>query len=143
MSDNVSLINAIKLVAKATREDTAKVSDMVKGALRSDQIDDVRLTAATSATAPTAKAGPANTSSTATARGERATSVHRRAWKWANKASAKFQEVPPSLDREYPPLAPAAGPSWQRVHRQPSRPLVGEAERLIRRYLPPTQRWLL
>ena len=43
MSDNVSLIDAIKLVAKATRDDTDKVSDMVKGALRPDQIDDVRL----------------------------------------------------------------------------------------------------
>ncbi|CAE7455378.1 unnamed protein product, partial [Symbiodinium pilosum] len=43
MSDNVSLIDAIKLVAKATREDTNKVSDMVKGALRPEQIDDIRL----------------------------------------------------------------------------------------------------
>ena len=33
MSDNVSVIDAIKAIAKATKEDTGKVSDMVKGAL--------------------------------------------------------------------------------------------------------------
>ena len=71
MSDNMSLIDAIKLVAKATRDDTARVSDMVKGALHPEQIDDMRL-------------------------------------------------VLSPLDREYPPLAPATGPSWKRVDRQPS-----------------------
>ena len=33
MSDNVSVIDAVITVAKATREDTEKVSDLVRGAL--------------------------------------------------------------------------------------------------------------
>ena len=43
MSDNVSVIDAIKLIAKATKEDSQKMSDMAKGALHADQIDDLRL----------------------------------------------------------------------------------------------------
>ena len=43
MSENVSVIDAIRVVAKATREDAAKVSDIVKGALRPEHIDDMRL----------------------------------------------------------------------------------------------------
>ena len=144
MSDNVSLIDAIKLVAKATRDDAAKVSDMVKGALRPEQIDDMRLmlsrardgslaatasasAAATSAAAPTAKAGPADTSSTATARGERATSLHRRVWKGANKASAKFQGVPLRTGSILLPQQAAES----------------ERKNASSRYLPLTRRWPL
>ena len=43
MSDNTSVIDAVRLIAKATKEDTTKVSDIVKGALHADQIDDMRL----------------------------------------------------------------------------------------------------
>ena len=39
MSDNTSVIDAIKLIAKATKEDSDKMSDMAKGALHADQID--------------------------------------------------------------------------------------------------------
>ena len=56
-----------------------------------------------------------------------------------------FKGCLPFLDREYPPLAPA-GPSWQRSIGSPAgrrQPLVGEAEHLIRRYLPPMRRWPL
>ena len=38
MSDNTSVIDAIKLIAKATKEDSDKMSDMAKGALHADQI---------------------------------------------------------------------------------------------------------
>ena len=43
MSDNTSIIDAVRLLAKATKEDSAKLSDIVKGALHPDQIDDMRL----------------------------------------------------------------------------------------------------
>ena len=106
MSDNVSVIDAIKLIAKATKEDSQKMSDMAKGALHADQIDDLRLmlsrardgsvmhgTATAPASAASAAAGP------------RDTSVQRRAWKGsANKASAKYQGVPPSTSEGHFPL---------------------------------------
>ena len=37
------MIDAVRLLAKATKDDSAKLSDIVKGALRPDQIDDMRL----------------------------------------------------------------------------------------------------
>ena len=43
MSDNTSVIDAVRLLAKATKDDSAKLSDIVKGSLRPDQIDDMRL----------------------------------------------------------------------------------------------------
>ena len=59
----------VRLIAKATKEDTAKMSDIVKGALHADQIDDMRLMlsrardgsvvhGAATASALTAKAAP-------------------------------------------------------------------------------------
>ena len=73
MSDNTSVIDAVRLIAKATREDSDKASDIVKGALHPEQIDDMRImlsrarsgsilgaaTSSAAATAPadTAKAG--------------------------------------------------------------------------------------
>ena len=79
MSDNTSVIDAVRLIAKATKDDPAKLSDIVKGALRPDQIDDMRLmlsraregsvvhgatttSAAASAPAASAAAGPRDTS---------------------------------------------------------------------------------
>ena len=43
MSDNTSVIDAVRLLAKATEDDSAKLSDIVKGSLHPDQIDDMRL----------------------------------------------------------------------------------------------------
>ena len=43
MSDNTSVIDAVRLLAKSTKDDSAKLSDIVKGSLRPDQIDDMRL----------------------------------------------------------------------------------------------------
>ena len=40
MSDNTSVMDAVRLIAKATKDDTTKVSDIVKGALHADQIDE-------------------------------------------------------------------------------------------------------
>ena len=95
MSDNVSVIDAIKLVAKATREDAGKVSDMVKGALRPEQIDDMQLMLSR------AREGSlAATTSAAAAASQRDTSIQRRAWKGANKATAKFQGVGPEHLRQ-------------------------------------------
>ena len=64
MSDNVSLIDAIRLVAKATRDDAAKVSDIVKGALRPDQIDDMRLMLSRAREGSLAATAPASTAAT-------------------------------------------------------------------------------
>ena len=87
MSDNASVIDAIKLVAKATREDTNKVSDMVKGALRAEQIDDMRVMLSRAREGSLAATVAAAASSS-----QRDTSV-RRAWKGAKKAAAKFQST--------------------------------------------------
>ena len=43
MLDSNSVIDAVRLVAKATKDDPDKLPDIVKGALRPDQIDDMRL----------------------------------------------------------------------------------------------------
>ena len=112
MSDNTSVIDAVRLIAKATKEDTTKVSDIVKGALHADQIDDMRLMlskardssvthgAATSSAAASAPAATAKASTANPAALPRETSVQRRAWKGgANKASAKFQGIPRALRR--------------------------------------------
>ena len=137
MSDNTSVIDAVRLIAKATKDDPTKLSDIVKGALHPGQIDDMRLmlsrpgdgsvvhgatttSAAASAPAASAAAGP------------RDTSVQRRAWKGgANKASAKFQDIPPTSESsltaasEFPPLS-AATTTWsiRTVNRAPSRPVL-------------------
>ena len=41
MSDNTSVIDAVRLIAKATNKDPDKASDIVKGALHPEQIDDM------------------------------------------------------------------------------------------------------
>ena len=93
MSDNTSVIDAVRLIAKATKEDTTKVSDIVKGALHADQIDDMRLMlskardgsvthgAATSSAAASAPAATAKASTARAATLSRETLVQRRAWK--------------------------------------------------------------
>ena len=43
MSDNTSVIDAVRRIAKATKEDPDGTSDIVKGALHPEQIDDVRI----------------------------------------------------------------------------------------------------
>ena len=101
MSDDVSVIDAIKAIAKATKEDTCKVSDMVKGALHPDQIDDLRimLSRAREGTvvrgaATTAAATSAAATSSAGAAQRRAmyTSVQKNPGREAlTRASAKFQ----------------------------------------------------
>ena len=152
MSDNTSVIDAVRLIAKATKDDPTKLSDIVKGALHPDQIDDMRLmlsrardgsvvhgaaatSAAASAPAASAAAGP------------RDTSVQRRA------SSAKFQGIPPTSEplltsaSEYPPLS-AATTTWsvRTVNRVPSRRRASrraETPHPIRRYSPPMLRWPL
>ena len=134
MSDNTSVIDAVRLIAKATKDDPTKLSDIVKGALHPDQIDDMRLMlsrardgsvvhAATTSAAASAPAASA-------AAGPRDTSVQRRAWKGgANKASAKFEGIPPTSESsltaasEFPPLS-ATTTTWsvRTVNRVPSRP---------------------
>ena len=93
MSDNASVIDAVRLIAKATKEDSDKASDIVRGALRPEQIDDVRIMLSRArtgsllgaATSSTAAAAPAATSKAGAA--QRDTSVQRRQWKVINKAS--------------------------------------------------------
>ena len=109
---------------------------IVKGALHADQIDDMRLMlskardgsvthgAATSSAAAPAPAATAKASTARAATLSRETSVQRRAWKGgANKASAKFQGIPPSpSEGHFPPLT-AATTTWrQAANRAPSRP---------------------
>ena len=130
MSDNTSVIDAIKLIAETTKEGSDKISDMAKGALHADQIDDLRLMlsraregAVVRGAATTAATSAASASSASAAAAPRDTSVQRRAWKGgANKASAKFQGVPPSTSEgHFPPLSTTA-PTWRQVAtRAPSR----------------------
>ena len=112
MSDNVSVIDAIKLVAKATREDTNKVVDMVKGALHPEQIDDMRLMlsrAREGSLAATAQAGSAATSSAAAPLWSAillCADVLRRG---PTRPPLSFKGCRPS-EREYPPLSATTGP---------------------------------
>ena len=84
MSDNTSVIDAVRLIAKATREDSDKASDIVKGALRPKQIDDVRIMLSRArsgsilraATSSAAAAAPADTAKAGAV--QRDTSVQRR-----------------------------------------------------------------
>ena len=127
MSDNTSVIDAVRLIAKATKEDSDKASDVVRGALHPEQIDDVRimlsrartgslLGAATSSTAATT---PAATSKASAA--QRDTSVQRRQWK-ANPNSAKYQGIPPAnTEANFPPLT-SSTPTWGSASRAASRP---------------------
>ena len=125
ISDNTSVIDAIKVIAKATKEDTGKVSDMVKGVLHADQIDDLRImlsrardgTVVRGAATTAAATSAASASSASAAAAPRDTSVQRRAWKGgANKASAKFQGVPPSTSEgHFRPLLSATAPTWRQV----------------------------
>ena len=129
------MIDADRLIAKATKDDPTKLSDIVKGALRPDQIDDMRLMLSRAQDGSVVH-GAATTSAAASvpaasaAAGPRDTSVQRRAWKGgANKASAKFQGIPPTSEpsltaaSEYPPLS-AAITIWsvRTVNWVPSRP---------------------
>ena len=109
MSDNTSVIDAI---AKATKEDSDKTSDIVKGALRPEQIDDMRvmLSRARSgsllgtATSSAAAAAPADIAGAGAM--QRDTSIQRRQWKAnPNKASTKYQGIPPpNTEANFPPL---------------------------------------
>ena len=157
MSDNTSVIDAVRLIAKATKDDSTKLSDIVKGALRPDQIDDMRLRlsrardgsvvhgAATTSAAASAPAASA-------AAGPRDTSVQRRAWKGgANKASAKFQGIPPTSESSLTAassslrylLLPQPGPYGPLTGPLAGPVLVGGLRRPIRRYSPPMLRWPL
>ena len=145
MSDNTSVIDAIKLIAKATKEDSDKMSDMAKGVLHADQIDDLRLmvsrardgTVVRGAATTAATTSAASASSASAAAAPRDTSVQRRAWKGgANKASAKFQGVLPSTSEgHFPPLSTTAPTCKQVATRAPSRPRASRRQRpRIRRY---------
>ena len=126
MSDNTSVIDAVRLLAKATKDDSAKLSDIVKGSLHPDHIDDMRLMllrardgSVTQGAAAASAAASAPAASAATM--PRDTSVQRRVWKGsANKASAKYQGEPPSIASEgnFP-----SATTWRQVgNRAPSRP---------------------
>ena len=85
MSDNTSVIDAVRLLAKATKDDSAKLSDIVKGALHPDQIDDMRLMLSRARDGSITQ-GAATASATASAPAANAaalprdTSVQRRVW---------------------------------------------------------------
>ena len=124
MSDETSVIDAIKLIAKTTRDDPDKMSSVTKGALHTDQIDDLRIMlskARDGSIAHWASAPPAAADSAASL--PRATSVQRRAWKGnSNKVSAKFQGAPPNTtEGDFPPLS-TARTTWRPSARAPSRP---------------------
>ena len=135
MSDNTSVIDAVRRIAKATKEDPDGTSDIVKGALHPEQIDDVRIMLSRArtgslqgaATSSTAAAAPAATSKAGAA--QRDTSVQRRQWRTTpNKASAKYQQIPPAnTEANFPPLASSA-PSWGSANRVASRPRPSRRE---------------
>ena len=90
MSDNTSVIDAVRLIAKATKEGAAKMSDIIKGALRADRIDDMRLMLSRARDGSVTHGTATATSAASAAAVPRDTSVQRRAWKGSsNKASAK------------------------------------------------------
>ena len=129
MSDDVSMIDAVKAVAKATREDPDKMASLVKGALHTDQIDDLRVMLSKTRDGSIthwAAAAPSTAAAASAASEPRVTSVQRRAWKAnANKVSAKFQGAPPgTAEGDFPPLGPARPANWRQVGRAPSRPRV-------------------
>ena len=135
MSDNTSVIDAVRRIAKATKEDPDATSDIVKGALHPEQIDDVRIMLSRArtgslqgaATSSTAAAAPAATSKASAA--QRDTSVQRRQWRTTpNKASAKYQGIPPAnTEANFPPLTSSA-PTWGSANRVASRPRANRRE---------------
>ena len=136
MSDNTSVIDAVRRIAKATKEDPDGTSDIVKGALHPEQIDDVRIMLSRArtgslqgaATSSTAAAAPAATSKAGAA--QRDTSVQRRQWRTTpNKASAKYQGIPPAnTEANFPPLT-SSTPTWGSANRGASRPRANRRER--------------
>ena len=135
MSDNTSVIDAVRRIAKATKEDPDGTSDIVKGALHPEQIDDVRIMLSRArtgslqgaATSSTAAAAPAATSKASAA--QRDTSVQRRQWRTTpNKASAKYQGIPPAnTEAHFPPLT-SSTPTWGSANRVASRPRANRRE---------------
>ena len=134
MSDNTSVIDAVRRIAKATKEDPDGTSDIVKGALHPEQIDDVRIMLSRArtgslqgaATSSTAAAAPAATSKASAA--QRDTSVQRRQWRTTpNKASAKYQGFFRLTRRRFPPLT-SSTPTWGSANRVASRPRANRRE---------------
>ena len=135
MSDNTSVIDAVRRIAKATKEDPDGTSDIVKGALHPEQIDDVRIMLSRArtgslqgaATSSTAAAAPAATSKASAS--QRDTSVQRRQWRTTpNKASAKYQGIPPAnTEAHFPPLT-SSTPTWGSANRVASRPRANRRE---------------
>ena len=136
MADEASLIDAVKLVAKAAREKPDETASVVKGVLHDDQIDAVRvmLSKARDGSLINLVAPQGSTATPAAASTDdpgvlhlRATSVQRRAWAakgTPNKVPAKFHgAAPPDNTREnYPPLPSAAPITWRQTDRARSRP---------------------
>ena len=149
MSDNTSVIDAVRLIAKAIKEDSDKVSDIVKGALHPEQIDDMRIMLSRArsgsllgtATSSAAAAAPADTAGAGAM--QRDTSVQRRQWKAnPNKASAKYQGIPPpNTEANFPSLS-SLTPTCRSANRAASRPRASRREKtLTLRYSTP--RWQL
>ena len=86
MSDNTSVIDAVRLLAKATKDDSAKLSDIVKGSLRPDQIDDMRLMLSRARDGSVTHGTATATASAAAL--PRDTSVQRGAWKGSSNKAA-------------------------------------------------------
>ena len=122
MSDNTSVIDAVRRIAKATKEDPDGTSDIVKGALHPEQIDDVRIMLSR---ARTGSLQGAATSSTAAA----APAATSRQWRTTpNKASAKYQGIPPAnTEAHFPPLT-SSTPTWGSANRVASRPRANRRE---------------
>ena len=122
MSDNTSVIDAIKLIAKATKEDSGKMSDIAKGALHADQIDDLRLMLSRARDGTVVHgAATATASSASAAAAPRETSVQRRAWKGSSNRLPQFRGAASTSESHFPPLSTAAT-TWRQVaSRAPSR----------------------
>ena len=111
MSDNTSVIDAVRLIAKATKDDPTKLSDIVKGALHPDQIDDMRLMLSRARDGSVVH-GAATTSAAASAPAASAAAGPR------DKAESSLTAA-----SEFPPLS-ATTTTWsvRTVNRAPSRP---------------------
>ncbi len=131
MSDNVSVIDAIKTIAKATQEDPENMVAMARGALHKEQIEAVatvfeRLViektplqaAATEQASSSAAARPSWADTTLAAEGE--PDRGRRAWK-GNKAPASDELLQASTADTAAPSVPDTTTTWRRVDRPPSR----------------------
>ena len=134
MAEQASLIDAVKLVAKAAKEKPDETSSVVRGALHEDQIDAVRVVSKARDGSLAHLVAPQGSTATPAAASTddpgvlhlRSTSDAEAAWTakgTPNKVPAEFQGAAPPANtgENYPPLPAAAPTTWRQADRARSR----------------------